>query len=446
MELLTGSVKKLYFGYLAAAFGSSLIASIYALVDAAMVGQYHGPDGAGALAVVAPVWNVIYSLGMLMGIGGSVLFSTIKGRGSANEREANEYFTGSVIGSAVLSVFVWGILILFDSELLAFFGASGNTLTLALTYIKPIEAVLPVFLFNQLLAAYLRNDNAPGLATAAVLGGGIFNVFGDYYFIFACDLGARGAGIATAMGTVVSLLIAIPHFFTKKNTLRLVKPSGLLKKEWEIIKTGFSTFFADIAMGILTVLFNRQIMKYLGGDALAVYAVIVNISTFAQCCGYSVGQAAQPVISTNLGAGNGARIRVALKYALQATAFFALVWTALSMLIPNVFIKIFMSPTPEVLAIAPAIFRSYGLSFLLLPFNIFSTFYFQALLKPNAAFIVSVGRGLVISGLLICLLPAALGVNALWFTMPITEALVALYAVSRMVRYTKDLELRGKCG
>lgn len=114
------------------------------------------------------------------------------------------------------------------------------------------------------------------------------------------------------------------------------------------------------------------------------------------------------------------------------------------MLIPNVFIKIFMSPTPEVLAIAPAIFRSYGLSFLLLPFNIFSTFYFQALLKPNAAFIVSVGRGLVISGLLICLLPAALGVNALWFTMPITEALAALYAGSRMVRYTRDLGLRGK--
>ncbi len=73
--LLTGKVKSLYFRYLAAAFGSTLISSIYSLVDTAMVGQYQGPSGAAALAVVAPVWNVIYSLGLLTGIGGSVIFS-----------------------------------------------------------------------------------------------------------------------------------------------------------------------------------------------------------------------------------------------------------------------------------------------------------------------------------------------------------------------------------
>ena len=67
----------------------------------------------------------------------------------------------------------------------------------------------------------------------------------------------------------------------------------------KIVITGFSTFFIDVAMGILTVLFNRQIVKYLGTDALAVYGVIVNVSTFVQCCAYGVGQAAQPIISIN---------------------------------------------------------------------------------------------------------------------------------------------------
>jgi len=80
MDFLNGNIKTLYFKYLAAAFGSALITSIYSIVDMAMVGQYHGPEGTAALAVVAPVWNVIYSLGLLMGIGGSVLFSTIRGR------------------------------------------------------------------------------------------------------------------------------------------------------------------------------------------------------------------------------------------------------------------------------------------------------------------------------------------------------------------------------
>ena len=71
MDFLTGNIKTLYFKYFVTAFGSTLIASIYSIVDIAMVGQYHGPEGSAALAVVAPVWIIIYSLGLLMGIGGS---------------------------------------------------------------------------------------------------------------------------------------------------------------------------------------------------------------------------------------------------------------------------------------------------------------------------------------------------------------------------------------
>ena len=74
----------------------------------------------------------------------------------------------------------------------------------------------------------------------------------------------------------------------------LIKPERLALKLHEIASTGFSTFFSDVAMGILTVLFNRQIMKYLGSDALAIYGPIIQVSTFVQCCAYSVGQAAQP--------------------------------------------------------------------------------------------------------------------------------------------------------
>ena len=122
-------------------------------------------------------------------------------------------------------------------------------------------------------------------------------------------------------------------------------------------------------MGILTILFNRQIMIYLGTNALAVYGVIVNISTFVQCCHFPV-------------------LRI---------------------------------------------------SFLLLPLNIFSTYYFQALMKPKAAFIASVARGLVVSGVLIYLLPAVFSGNAIWFAMPVTEVIVAFYVIHEMIKYTKQL-------
>ena len=442
MDFLNGRIKTIYFKYLSAAFGSALITSIYSIVDMAMVGQYHGPEGSAALAVVAPVWNIIYSLGLLMGIGGSVLFSTVRGRADGSIGESNEYFTASVIGSVILAGAIWLIIIFFDRNLMVIFGAQGNTLTLAREYVLPVKAAIPFFLFNQMLAAYLRNDKNPALATGAVLAGGIFNIFGDYFFVFTCDMGVFGAGLATAIGSALSFLVMLSHFFTKKNTLRLVRPEGLVRKLKEITATGFSTFFIDVAMGILTILFNRQIMVYLGTNALSVYGVIVNISTFVQCCAYSVGQASQPIISTNFGAGRGDRIRETLKYTLGTVAVFSIFWTVVTMALPNVFIRIFMSPTPEVLEIAPGIMRCYGISFLLLPLNVFSTYYFQALMKPKTAFIASVARGLVISGVLIYLLPAVFSGNAIWFAMPVTELAVAVYVTRQMIKSTKQLDTK----
>lgn len=179
MELLRGNIKTLYFKYLSAAFGSALISSIYGIVDMAMVGQYQGPDGTAALAVVAPVWNVIYSLGLLMGIGGSVIFSTKRGSGMSADGEDDQYFTAAVIGSVILAALAWVGIIHFERPLLMFFGTDETLLALAQRYMIPVKVVFPLFLFNQMLAAFLRNDGAPALATLGVLSGGIFNVFGD---------------------------------------------------------------------------------------------------------------------------------------------------------------------------------------------------------------------------------------------------------------------------
>lgn len=439
MDFLHGNIKQIYFKYLIAAFGSAMITSIYSIVDMAMVGQYQGPDGTAALAVVAPVWNVIYSLGLLMGIGGSVIFSIERGGSERSTGSENQYFTAAVIGSVLLAILAWAALLLFETPMLRFFGADDALLPLAVEYLRPVKLVFPLFLFNQMLAAFLRNDNDPALATVGVLSGGVFNIFGDWFFVFPCGLGIYGAGLATSIGAGVSFLVMLTHFAKRTNTLRLVRPTALPGKLRKITVIGFSSFFIDVAMGILTILFNRQIMKYLGSDALAVYGPIINVSTFVQCCAYSVGQAAQPIISTNFGSGKGTRIRETLRLALGTTAFFGIFWTALSLACPNLYVRIFMSPTQAILEIAPAIIRTYAVSFLLLPFNIFSTYYFQAILQPKASFIVSVGRGLVISGILILVLPVAAGADALWLAMPLTELLMAVYVAVSIQRYTKAL-------
>ena len=437
MDVLHGKIKLLYIHYLVAASGSALVASIFGLIDAMMVGRYHGPSGNAAQAVFNPLWSIIYCLGLLAGIGGSVLFAN--NRGSGKEENAQQYFTLSVLYGAALSVMALLGIGFFKEEMFRFFGADDELLSLALRYLKPVYFAIPCCIFSQILSAALRNDGNPSLATKAVIIGGVFNAIGDYLCVFVLDLGIFGAGLATAIGQYIGIAIMLSHFFGKKNTRRFVRPVRILHKIGRISLTGFSTAISDLSMGIIGILFNRQIMRFLNADALAVYGIITQITAFAQCLAYGIGQAAQPIISQNYGARQYGRIRQCLRYALFTSAGMGLFWMLLMQLCPQPFLYAFMSPTPQVAVMAPGILRAYGLSYLLLPFNIFATYYFQAMMKPQLSTVASLARGVVISGGMILLLPLLLGANSLWYAMLITEMLVTVYSVHHTIRCTKKL-------
>jgi len=140
------------------------------------------------------------------------------------------YFTTAVIGAAILAVISWIVFIFFDRQLLLLFGAKENLLPLARRYIIPIKFAIPFFLFNQMLAAFLRNDQNPVLATAGVLSGGIFNIVGDYIFIFVCDMGIIGAGLATAIGSALSFAVMLTHFFHQTSHPAFCKTRRLSQK------------------------------------------------------------------------------------------------------------------------------------------------------------------------------------------------------------------------
>lgn len=434
MEFLTGKIKPMYLRLLVAASGSAMVASIFGMVDAMMVGRYHGPNGTAAIAIFNPFYSIIYCLGLLAGIGGSVLYATELGRG--DKKNANAYFTVSVIFALVLSAIAMLVLGIFQEPLFRAFGADDTLLALVKQYFKSIWYAIPCCVFSNVLSAFLRNDGNPGLAMRAVIIGGILNAIGDYFFVFTLDMGIFGAGLATATGLYVSNIIMLSHFFTSRNTLRLVKAMNALRRVWRISVTGFSTAISDLAMGIINILFNRQIMAFLDANALAVYGIIVQIVAFAQCCAYGAGQAAQPIISQNYGAGQYSRIRECLKYGLGTAVIFGMFWTAVTLIAPNMFVHFFMTPTEEVLEIAPGIIRTYGLSFLLLPFNLFATYYFQALTQQNISLVASLARSVIVSGIMILLLPAIFGANAIWFSMLFTEILVAGFSFWQMKKLT----------
>ena len=438
MDLLNGKIKPIYLKYLAAASGSAVIGAFFGMVDAMVVGKYHGPIGNAALAVFSPFWSIIFCLGFLAGIGGSVLFANY--RGEKDEKTAQEYFTLSIIYGILLSAIAMLGIGIFQDHLFRFFGADDELLPLAKLYMKPILYAIPCCIFSNILSAYLRNDNNPMLATAAAISGGIFNCVGDFLLVFVFDMGIFGAALATAIGQFITILIMLTHFLRKKNTLHFVRPTNILKKVKNISVAGFSTAIGDLALGIICILFNRQIMAHLGANALAVYGVTTQVTSFAQGIAYGAGQAAQPIISQNYGAKQYNRIKECLKYGVVTSLCMGVFWVGLMLLFPNAIINFFMSPTPEVLEIAPSIIRIFGLSYILLPFNVFTTYYFQSIMKPSLSIISSVARGIVVSGAMILLLPIIFDANSLWYAMLLTEILVAVFGVCFIMRTTRQLE------
>jgi Na+-driven multidrug efflux pump len=440
MDLAKDNVSHLYRHFLFSAFGAALVGSIFSMVDMAMMGHYQGPDADAALAIISPLWNIIYALGLLTGIGASVLYAELRGKES-KEVDPNAYFTVGLILTLAIGVLEAILLNVFLVPVLNFFGADQTTLPLCLDYLKWIRYGFPLFTLSNFLAGFLRNDKAPGLATAGIIAPGLFNVLFDYIFIYACGMGMEGAGLATILGMLLGDIIMVGHFFGKKNTLKWVRFDHPFQKSWAIIVSGFSSFFTDAAMGIANVAFNRHIIALYPEKSsayLSIYGVLVSLFVFVQCASYGIGQASQPLISYNHGACLYERVKSILRHALFTCLGVTLVAFIVTESIPVPLIRLFMTPSDDVLALAPLTMRPFALCFLALSFNVVACYYFQAILKSRMAFVVSLLRGALLPLLLLYTLTLA-GASWLWYVMPFTEFITAFLSLYLMIRYTKNL-------
>ena len=163
-------------------------------------------------------------------------------------------------------------------------------------------------------------------------------------------------------------------------------------------------------------------MRYGGETALAVFGVVVTFLLLFQSLFAGVGQAIQPIVSTNFGAGFKQRIRDVDRFSMMTALFMGAGFTLIGELFPLQIIRLFIDATPE-------IFRIYFLSFLLMGVNIQTVYYFQSILKAKLATILALLRGLLFSGILVYLLPLAWGLDGVWWAMGIAEILVVAILV-----------------
>ena len=419
MDPLNGNVRSVYFKYLFAALGSALVVSIYTLVDMIAVGQYEGPVGSAAMACLQPMFTLFIALGLLFGIGGSVMFSI--SRGEENVEASNRFFTVATVTALVVSALMTLVFVLFRADLLTLFGADEELLPYCMDYAFWLTLAVPFFLMVQVLSAFLRNDGAPFLATMSAVIGGCFNMFGDYFFVFTCDMGIGGAGLATFLGQVISTAVLLVHFFRKKNTLRLVRPTGFFAHLKGVCSAGFSPFIVDVSLGLTVTIFNNQIIRLSDSDHLAVYGVLSNCIILFQSLFYGVGQSIQPLVSINYGAKRHDRVRKLLSLALGTAAVMGVLFCGAVELFPGAILRLFMDTTDAVMAIGPGILRTYAVAFLLMGGSIVASYYFQSVLKHGRSLLVSLLRGFILSAALVVLLPALFGFEAIWWAIPLAE-------------------------
>lgn len=427
MDFLKDNLKKLYFRFLIPSLGSAMVMSIYTLTDAIVIGKGVGADALAALSITTPLLCILMSSGILFGVGGSVQMNV--SRGTGNHDRANRFFTLSFFTLALVSLILWLVYGFGMSPILRLMGANDTLFPYAMSYMKYINMLLPVAVFSNYIAIFVRADGDPNRAMAGVLLGGVVNIVLDIVFVFPCNMGMGGAALASVLGMVVQVMVGGSHFFTKKNGLKFIKPKHVLSSVAQIIGNGISSFFNELANGFIVLLFNVQILNYCGGSALSVYSVISNCVILVNSLFTGVGQTIQPIIATNYGAGQWDRIRGIRRMSYLTIMIMGAVFSLSGILFPLGICGIFMEVGGDIEMLAQSAIRTYFVAFLPMGINLLSSYYLQSVLSVKRSLGISLLRNIFLSSAAILTFPLMFGGDSLWFVMPAVEIVVLFVSV-----------------
>lgn len=438
VDLLNGKLNKSYFTMLFSAIASTIITTIYSTVDMICIGHYSGPDGAAAVSCINPLWALMFAFGVLTGVGGAVMMSNRRGAG--NEKAANEYFTVAVTTCIVLSVLLVSGYAIFLEPLIKLFGASGTLLELATDYMRAMLFSVPTFTMCACLATFARNDGEALIPTIATIVGGVINMFLDIFLVFTCDMGVRGAGLATGIGQTVAFLIVLSYFFTKKCKLRFTKVDKIPDILTRIATVGLAAFLIEITSGVTTAVHNITITEHLGTAHLAVYGTSSMVVITCYTLFNGIGTAMQPLVATAFGAGNTDRVKKTLKLAFLSALVMSALFFTVCEVFPTTILRIYMDVSDEVLKIGPRILRLYCTSLLVMGFSMVFNYYFQSTLMRSACTLLSMLRGLIFPVALVLVLPLLFNYDFIWLAVPIGEILTVTIAVLIFIPKYKALD------
>lgn len=419
-------LSKFIFPNMLAMFGMS----IYILADTLFISMAAGSDGITALNLALPIFGIIYAIGAMNAVG----FATNHTLNKTTINNDNLYFSNAIVWCICFGLIFTIFGIFNPTFVLRLMGADDTILAVGYLYMKTILIFAPVFMLNYTFTTFVRNDNAPKIAMAAVIFSSLFNIVFDYIFMFDLNLGLFGAALATGISPMVSMLVCLIHYKSKNNTIyfKFVKPS--FEKLIESYPLGIAAFVGEISSGLTIFVFNLILIGLSGNIAVAAYGVIANVSLVVISIFNGIAQGLQPMASMYQSQNNSDAKHRTRNFSLKIGLSISFIIVLLLWVNAEAIVGVFNSENSlEMMEYGVSGLRIYSFGFIVAVINIVNAGYYSAIGMAKESSIISVSRGVISIVFFAFVLSNMFGIFGVWLAFPVSELFT--YVLSIAYRY-----------
>ena len=395
--------------------------SIYSVVDGFFISNFAGKTAFAALNLIWPFLMILGGMGFMIGTGGTALVSRYLGAGQ--KERARRYFSMLVEFTALLGLILTAIGLIFMEPIARFLGATEEMIPDCVLYGRIVIAFNVAFMFQNVFQSFLVAAEKPRLGLVATVSAGVTNMVLDALLVGVFRWGLAGAALATGLSQTVGAVIPLVFFLNRENGSALhfsftpMEAQPLL----QACGNGASELMSNISGSIAAMVYNFQLLKFLGEDGVSAYGVIMYVGFIfvAIFVGYSIGSA--PIISFHFGAENREELKNMFRKSYLLMAVWGIAMALAAYLLAGPLAKLFVGYDRQLCELTVHAMRLHCLAFLFTGANIFTSSLFTALNDGTVSAAVSFARSMVLQIATVLLLPGLMGPDGLWLAALATD-------------------------
>ncbi|MCX4344336.1 MAG: MATE family efflux transporter [Kineothrix sp.] len=412
--------------------------SFYTMVDGLFVSNLIGTDALSAINLTAPVIQLVTAISTMLATGGSAVI--MKKMGEQKSGEAKEDFTFLILINVFVGMVMCMAGYLAMDRIFAGMGLSAEVEKYCVEYLsRYLVFTIPILLMNN-FTLYMIASGKATLSLVCSVTGGLLNMALDYLFIAVFHMGISGAAIATGMGYSVTAVVGLFVFCRKKSLLHFQKPVFRWKVLVNAAANGCSEMATALVTGIITMMFNWTMLRYVGENGVAAVTIIMYVLMFASSLytGYSYGVA--PMVSYYYGEGNHGKLKKLVGTSFRVIAFISIMTVAASFALTRPLVSVFARPDNPVYDLAVTGNRICTIALCFIGYNIFASGMFTALSNGVVSAVLAFSRSFVFMLAAMIVLPLLFGVNGIWLATPAAELMALALSAFMLRKYRKRYE------